>query len=104
MSIDQIIKLIDAGYNKEEIASMMQEQEAQDNPVQPEESKPKAQEEPNTAPAQQPDKMDILIGKMDKYMEDMAKLAIMGSQQPARESTQDFLAKIINPQYGKENN
>lgn len=111
-TLEQITKLIDAGYTKEEIAALFA-QEAKNDPAP---ADPKAQQpptqpqaDPQPAPADpqptQPagfEKLDAAINKMNELADSIAKFAIMNSQQPARESTNDFLAKIINPHYGED--
>ena len=102
-TLEQITKLIDAGYTKDEIAALFA-QEAKEQA--PEDPKPEqqAQEQADTQPMQQPngfEKLDAAINKMNELADGIAKLEIMYSQQPARESTNDFLA-IINPHYGED--
>ena len=107
-TLEQITKLIDAGYTKEEIAALFT-QEAQ--PQAQAETQPQAQ--PQTQPQAQPqaqpqqltgfEKLDEAIAKMDKLADGIAKIAIMNSNQPPQQSTNDFLAQIINPRLGKEN-
>lgn len=115
MDLDQIIKLIDAGYSKEEIAAMAKP--AGSKPQEPAGGEPKEpKEEPAGGepkePAKEPAnpgsidatiaKLDSLSDKLDKYAESMAKLAIMNTQQPPKQDMQDFLASIINPHYNEE--
>ena len=110
-TLEQITKLIDAGYTKDEIAALFAQEAKEQAPADPkpaqqpqQEAQPQAQPQP--APAdQQPagfEKLDAAINKMNELADGIAKLAIMNSQQPARESTNDFLAKIINPHYGED--
>ena len=111
MDLDQIIKLIDAGYSKEEIAAMAKPAGAE--PKEPVGGKPKepAGNEPKEQ-AKEPAnpgsidatiaKLDSLSAKLDKYAESMAKLAIMNTQQPPKQDINDFLASIINPHYNEE--
>ena len=111
MDLDQIIKLIDAGYSKEEIAAMAKPAGAE--PKEPVGGEPKdpAGDEPKET-AKEPvnpgsidatiAKLDSLSAKLDKYAESMAKLAIMNTQQPPKQDMNDFLASIINPHYNEE--
>ena len=119
MDLDQIIKLIDAGYSKEEIAAMAKPAGAE--PKEPVGGKPKepAGNEPKEPAGNEPKeqakepanpgsidatiaKLDSLSAKLDKYAESMAKLAIMNTQQPPKQDINDFLASIINPHYNEE--
>ena len=111
MDLDQIIKLIDAGYSKEEIAAMAKlagnEPKQPSEPKEPSEPKqpaePKQPEEPkNNSIDATIAKLDSLSSKLDKYAESIAKLAIMNTQQPPKQDMNDFLASIINPHYNEE--
>lgn len=100
-TLEQITKLIDAGYTKDEIAALFaQEVKEEQAPADPEPAQP-APAEPE-AKQEEPDRIDAAVAKIEKLADSIAKLAIMNSQQPARESTNDFLAKIINPHYGED--
>ena len=102
-TLEQITKLIDAGYTKDEISALFtQGVKEEQAPADPE---PAQQLQPPAEPEQrqeEPDRIDAAVAKIEKLADSIAKLAIMNSQQPARESTNDFLAKIINPQYGED--
>ena len=99
-TLEQITKLIDAGYTKEEIVALFKGETKEEAPADP---APEVEEPKETKkdPEASTEKLDAAIEKMDKLAESLAKLAIMNSQQPAREGTQEFLAKIINPHYGE---
>ena len=112
-TLEQITKLIDAGYTKEEIAALFAQEAKEQAPADPKATQPQPPTQPQAdqqpAPADpqpaQPagfEKLDAAINKMNELADGIAKLAIMNSQQPARESTNDFLAKIINPHYGED--
>ena len=112
-TLEQITKLIDAGYTKDEIAALFAQEAKEQAPADPkpaEQPQAQPQTQPQQVPAdQQPaqqltgfEKLDAAINKMNELADGIAKLAIMNSQQPARESTNDFLAKIINPHYGED--
>ena len=104
-TLEQITKLIDAGYTKDEIVALFKgetKEEAPANPAPAEETKKDPEPPAAAAQPQSVDKLDAAIDKMDKLADSIAKLAIMNSQQPAREGTQEFLAKIINPHWGED--
>ena len=92
-TLEQITKLIDAGYTKDEIKELFTEEAKVQQPAleQQQEAAPKSKE---------PDRIDAAIAKIEALADSVAKLAIMNSQQPPRESTEEFLAKMINPHYG----
>jgi len=93
MKYEEIIKLLDAGYSREEILAM-KEAPAQDDPEQ-------TQEE--TAP----DMSDVLKEMRDTFA-DMRKefmaMNIMNSQMPAdsEKSSEEIIANIINPEVKKK--
>lgn len=98
MKIEQIIKLIDAGYTKEDIEKMNQPaadpapapEEKQSEPAQPEQVKP---EEKKT-------ESEPVNNQMLKELQDLKKavyaMNIMNSSQPGQpESVDDILAKAL---------
>lgn len=96
MNIEQIIKLIDAGYTKEDIEKMNQPaaepepQEEKPDPAQPEQAKP---EEKKT-------ESEPVNNQMLKELQDLKKavyaMNIMNSSQPGQpESVDDILAKAL---------
>lgn len=104
MKIDDIIKLVDAGFTKEEITALTVPAEAapEEAPEAPEEAVKEDIPEPapvKQMPANQPDKMDQLI----KAMEEMSNRIISSNINrtvtdgaPGR-SVEDMLAEVINP-------
>lgn len=98
MNIEQIIKLIDAGYTKEDIEKMNQPasdpapapEAKQPDPAQPEQPKPE-EKKPESEPVN---------AQMLKELQDLKKavfaMNIMQSSQPAQpESVDDILAKAL---------
>ena len=91
MKYDEIIKLLDAGYSREEILNM------QDEPAAP-------ADEP-TAPADEhaPVTMDAIMSEVKDMFAEMKKeltaMNILNSRQSVEESksSEDILASIINP-------
>lgn len=92
--LDQIIKLIDAGYTKEEISQLLAaapaEEPAEEVKAQPE--APAPEEDPQAV-----SKIDEAIAKLETLAGHIAKVNLLQTQQPERQSTEDFLASIINP-------
>ena len=93
MKYEEIIKLLDAGYSREDILAM-KEAPAQDEPEQKQEE---------TAP----DMSDVLKEMRDTFA-DMRKefmaMNIMNSQMPAdsEKSSEEIIANIINPEVKKK--
>ena len=89
MKYEEIIKLLDAGYTREEILKM-------DAPTDPKPDDPK------------PDTNEILKGFADEVRDAIKDLTkeitaanILGSRQPAEPDDEDIIAKIINPKIDK---
>lgn len=93
MKYEEIIKLLDAGYTREDILAMKdaQEEDKQDKP-----------ETPKT-----PDMSDVIKEMRDMFA-DMRKeftaFNIMNSQQPPDQAktSEDIIANIINPSVNKK--
>lgn len=95
MKYDEIIKLLDAGYTRDEILNM--DTEAPEEAA-PEEATPA--EAPETA-------FSEMLGEMRAAFDEMRKeftaFNIMNSNQPVEEkrTNEDIIAKIINPEMKK---
>lgn len=112
MDIKDVMKLIDAGFTKEDIMKLssastygesvqenVQEEtteETKDETVVTPETK---QEE--TKPSTE-SRLDEIINGLKKVTETMQKTAVQNSRQPEAPSVDDFLATIIDPTYKKE--
>ena len=93
MKYEEIIKLLDAGYSRDEILAMKEEQEPAPDPKEPE-------PEPAPKPA------DITAGIMEEVKgmfaemkKELTAMNIMNSRQESDEvrTGEDILAAIINP-------
>lgn len=88
MKYEEIIKLLDAGYKREEILNMKNEPETDPEP------------KPDSDPA--PDMADVLKEMRDTFA-DMRKefiaMNIMNSSQPpdSEKTSEEIIANIINP-------
>lgn len=99
MEYKEIIKLLDAGYSREEIMQMQQDPEA---------GEPEAGEaaEPEAA-ADGAEELTAAISEMKKMFSDFTKeitaMNIMNSQQPAdsANTVDDVIANIISPTFNK---
>lgn len=98
MNIEQIIKLIDAGYTKEDIEKMNQPasdpapaaEEKQPDPAQPEQAKPE-EKKPVTEPVN-----NEMLQELRDLKKAVFAMNIMQSSQPAQpESVDDILAKAL---------
>lgn len=90
MKYEEIIKLLDAGYTREEILGM------QDAPAAEEETDP-AEEE--TAPVTMDAIMSEVKGMFAEMKKELTAMNILNSRQSADEikTSEDILANIINP-------
>ena len=101
MKYDEIIKLLDAGYSRDEILNM------QDEPAPEEKQKPAPEEKQKPAPEEKsepaPVNMDAIMSEVKDMFAEMKKeltaMNILNSRQKAEESktSDDILANIINP-------
>ena len=94
MKYDEIIKLLDAGYSREEILAMKDEQK-------PEEQKPE-----ETTGSNENSGMSDLVKEMREAFTEMRKeftaMNIMASRQPEEKTPEDIIANIINPSRKKK--
>lgn len=107
MNLDQIIKLVDAGYTKEEIQQMMQpapEPAKKEDPA----PEPEKKEDPAPEPEKKPEPFDTqpfnaAIDEMTKAMNAMnvklQKMALSMYEAPGQpeRTVSDIIAKIIDP-------
>lgn len=97
MKYEEIIKLLDAGYTREEIIEMGKESEE----TKPEETKPKEPKPEETKP-EDADITDFVKEMREAFAEmkkEFTAFNIMASRQPEIEekSSEDIIATIINP-------
>lgn len=95
MTFDQIMKLIDAGFTKEEIMGFSAQ-----NPGNAPEPANAPTQEPANAPTQEPkpaDDMSAVLAAIKATNENIAKLALMQGVQniPAKETADDILPQFI---------
>ena len=102
MNVEQIIKMIDAGYTKEEIEKMTQpEPEPKPEPKTEPEPKPEPKTEPKPEPKkEQEPKQEPVNDPVLKELQDLKKavyaMNIMQSSQPPKaENVDDILAKAL---------
>ena len=93
MKYEEIIKLLDAGYSREEIIAMKEEPAPAPDPAEPE-------------PAPAPEPADITAGIMEEVKgmfaemkKELTAMNILNSRQESDEvrTGEDILASIINP-------
>lgn len=90
MNVEQIIKMIDAGYTKEEIEKMTQP-EPEPKPEPKQEPKQEQKQEPKPEPADDP-----VLKELQDLKKAVYAMNIMQSSQPSKaESVDDILAKAL---------
>lgn len=100
MNVEQIIKLLDAGYTKEDIEKMNQPAAEQKKDPEPETKKdPEPETKPGTKPEEKKPESEPVNNQMLKEMQDLKKavfaMNIMQSKQPEQQSVDDILAKAL---------
>ena len=92
MKYDEIIKLLDAGYTREEILSMNEEPAPEPAPEPTPELEPSESNE---------NEMSDLVKEMRDAFSEMKKefiaFNVMSSRQPEEKTPEDIIASIINP-------
>ena len=99
MKYEEIIKLLDAGYSRDEILEM-------DKPAPEEKKEPEEKKDP--APEEKKDPAPDMAGMMDemkKMFSDLTKEItasnILNSRLQGEDDNEDLIAKIINPKIDK---
>lgn len=101
MKYEEIIKLLDAGYTREEILEM-------DKPAPEDKKDPAPEDKKDPAPEDKKDPAPDMAGMMDemkKMFSDLTKELvasnIMRSRIDGEDDNEDIIAKIINPKIDK---
>lgn len=100
MTFDQLMKLLDAGFTKQEIMALngtpapTPQPEPEPDPA----PTPQPEPEPEPAPAPQNDQAAILA-KLEELNQTIIRSNINNSRQPETESVDDILATIIRPTF-----
>ena len=92
MDGNDILKLVNAGFTKDEITKMFANKTAEE-PVKTETK----QEEQKQGEQKQENNLTTLEQKFDKFIETMMKNNFLGANQPPEETVDDIIANIINP-------
>lgn len=110
MELDKILKLVDAGFSKEEIMGLVtpavpaQEQTAVPDAVPEPEAKPEAKPTPVQAPV---DNSAVLLDAINKLTNTIQSQAIRQSNLPGvtqAQTAEQVLAEIIHPTFNGGNN
>ena len=97
MQYTEIIRLLDAGFSREEIMEMG----AEPKPEEPKPEEPKPEEPKPEEPKPGENGMSDLVKEMRDAFSEMRKeftaMNIMASRQPEEKTPEDIIANIINP-------
>lgn len=112
MKLEEVIKLLDAGYSKDEIQALNGSDTVEPEPAaDPEPTTAPDPEEDEPAPAPAPEPADKTLDIVNALAQQVASLTktiqrsnLLYSQQPAQETdtAERILANIINPTYKKK--
>ena len=103
MTFEQLMKLLDAGFTKQEIMALNGTPAPAPQPEPEPEPAPAPQPEPHPdpAPAPQNDQAAILA-KLEELNQTIIRTNINNSRQPEQESVDDILATIIRPTFNNK--
>ncbi len=91
MKYDEIIKLLDAGYTREEIMAMKEEPEETNNNPDPDEKMN------NNSDSGMSDLVKEMRDAFTEMKKEFTAFNIMSSRQPEEKTPEDIIANIINP-------
>lgn len=102
MELENIIKLLDAGYTKDEINALMNPASPAEEPAEPAEDpapEPSQAADPEPAPAPQPAGNDQILDALNKLTSAIItkNLNTTTAETAKEQTTTDILAKIIAP-------
>lgn len=93
MKVEEVIKLIDAGYSKEEIDKMLQPEPDPEPKTEPE-TEPKKEPDPKPETKQEP-AVDPVLRELQDLKKAVYAMNIMNSAQPEQKSVDDILAASL---------
>ena len=97
MKYDEIIKLLDAGYSREEIMAMKD-----DETKAPEETTAPETVETETSETGMSDLVKEMRDAFSEMRKEFTAMNIMASRQPEEKTPEDIIANIINPSRKKK--
>jgi len=102
MNIDSILKLVEAGFSKEEITAMTQPAQAQEEPKQDEPKTEPVKEEPVKEEPAQDKRYEELLSAMNRLTGAIQAGNIVNSnnKEVKEPSPEDILAEVLSPSKG----
>ena len=101
MKYDEIIKLLDAGYSREEIMAMNEEPENVNNNAETE-TDPGENMNNNSDSTGMSDLVKEMRDAFSEMKKEFTAMNIMASRQPEEKTPEDIIANIINPSRKKK--
>lgn len=99
MTYKEILKLLEAGYTRDEINAFHEEETKQPEPEQPAQPEP---EQPATPGLDAQSAIAALLGKMDQKLTELQAANILAMQQPGGENKEktpeDILGELMRPE------
>jgi wobble nucleotide-excising tRNase len=89
MTVNEIIKLLDAGYTRDEIQKM-EEPKPEVKPEEKQEVKPEEKQE-----VKPEEKADPVLAELQKLTKAVYAMNVMSSEQPKQKSADDALAELM---------
>ena len=102
MNIESILKLVEAGFSKEEITAMTQPAQAQEEPKQDEPKTEPVKEEPAKEEPTQDKRYEELLSAMNRLTGAIQAGNILNSnnKEVKEPSAEDILAEVLSPSKG----
>lgn len=102
MNIDSILKLVEAGFSKEEITAMTQTAQAQEEPAQEEPKTEPVREEPVKEEPAHDKRYEELLSAMNRLTGAIQAGNILNSnnKEVKEPSAEDILAEVLSPSKG----
>ena len=102
MNIDSILKLVEAGFSKEEITAMTQPAQAQEEPREDEPKAEPVKEEPAKEEPAQDKRYEELLSAMNRLTGAIQAGNILNSnnKEVKEPSAEDILAEVLSPSKG----
>ena len=103
MEFADVMKLVNAGFNAEQIAAMAGDPKQDPKQDLKQDPKQDPKRDPKQDPKQEPSIRDVMQ-EMKEIREDMQRIALLGTSQKhnQNENVDQILAAIINPQQKQE--
>lgn len=106
MTIEDIVALTKAGFNKDEILALTGDPKPEEKPADPQPEEKPADLQPEEKPADpKPSEIDSINKRLDYLISKMNLAAVQNSQQPGSEKAEtvdDILASVFKPKKKEE--